>query len=148
MIGENDTLKITDFGISRKVNESEKSKMTARAGTSLFIAPEVIQGSDYNEKADVYSFGILTFEVLFETVEPYGPNPPSNIDMLVSSDPQHRPKIAGDYKISFCHSNEYEEETFKKLIELMSKCWNHEPSERPDFKQIVSTLTEIEDLLE
>lgn len=52
--------KIADFGWTRLLAE----KMTAKVGTFQWMAPEVITGSTYTEKADVYSFGIILWEIV------------------------------------------------------------------------------------
>ncbi|GLE06503.1 hypothetical protein PINS_up015750 [Pythium insidiosum] len=52
--------KLTDFGVSR---ELEDATMTAGVGSSLWMAPEVVQGERYDEKADVYSFGVVLSEL-------------------------------------------------------------------------------------
>lgn len=86
LIGMNDTLKLTDFGISKTINLNSNNKMTMKAGTSLYMAPEVVEGkSDYDQKVDVFSFGILAFDLIFETVDPYGQNPPFGIDFKIAT---------------------------------------------------------------
>jgi serine/threonine protein kinase len=52
--------KLIDFGISC---ERQDVTMTAGVGTSLWMAPEVMQGKRYNEKADVFSFGVILSEL-------------------------------------------------------------------------------------
>ncbi|CAH0482822.1 unnamed protein product [Peronospora belbahrii] len=52
--------KVTDFGVSR---ERSDHTMTAGVGTSLWMAPEVMMGERYDEKADIFSFGVVLSEV-------------------------------------------------------------------------------------
>ncbi|RLN98881.1 hypothetical protein BBJ28_00020545, partial [Nothophytophthora sp. Chile5] len=52
--------KLTDFGVSR---ERSDDIMTSAVGTSLWMAPEVMMGGRYDDKADVYSFGVLLSEI-------------------------------------------------------------------------------------
>jgi serine/threonine-protein kinase TNNI3K len=52
--------KLTDFGISR---EQLDTTMTAGAGSALWMAPEVVMGHRYDEKADIFSFGVLLSEL-------------------------------------------------------------------------------------
>jgi hypothetical protein len=52
--------KLTDFGVSR---ERVDRAMTADIGTSLWMAPEVMVGSAYDEKADIFSFGVVLSEL-------------------------------------------------------------------------------------
>ncbi|KAG1691968.1 hypothetical protein DVH05_025948 [Phytophthora capsici] len=59
--------KLTDFGISR---EQVDRTMTAGVGTSLWMAPEVMLGERYDDKADMFSFGVLLSELDVHTI-PY-----------------------------------------------------------------------------
>ncbi|KAK8850271.1 hypothetical protein M9Y10_018399 [Tritrichomonas musculus] len=61
---------ITDFGLS-KFNENNYSfDQSQQCGTSIYMAPEVFENNQYSEKADVYSFGILMYEVVTDSI-PY-----------------------------------------------------------------------------
>lgn len=67
--GPNDLVqaKITDFGLARKFEDSDggaEAMMTGQAGTFHWMAPEVLENSPYTQKADVYSFGIVMWEIL------------------------------------------------------------------------------------
>ncbi|KAG7392535.1 hypothetical protein PHYPSEUDO_000223 [Phytophthora pseudosyringae] len=55
--------KLTDFGVSRAQYAVQTHAMTAGIGTSFWIAPEVLLGQDYNEQADIYSFGVVLSEL-------------------------------------------------------------------------------------
>lgn len=60
VLNEDYDAKLTDFGVSR---EREDMTMTAGVGTSLWMAPEVMMGKRYDEKADVFSFGVVLSEM-------------------------------------------------------------------------------------
>ncbi|OQR86448.1 protein kinase [Achlya hypogyna] len=61
LLADDWTAKLSDFGISR-VTSLEES-MTSNIGTVAWIAPEVLTGGRYTEKADIYSFGVLLSEL-------------------------------------------------------------------------------------
>ena len=64
LIGTDGTIKISDFGIS-KLMTPEQFSMTIGVGTNKFMAPEIIaEEDDYDEKIDVYSFGVLVYYTL------------------------------------------------------------------------------------
>jgi tRNA A-37 threonylcarbamoyl transferase component Bud32 len=56
-------IKIMDFGLSKMLEEVRKST-TVVGGTPYYVAPEQIEGSDVDARADLYAFGITLFELL------------------------------------------------------------------------------------
>jgi tRNA A-37 threonylcarbamoyl transferase component Bud32 len=135
--------KISDFGISRVLNEKSNTK-TMRVGTALYIAPEVILTNTYDQKCDIFSFAIMMFQVLTLKIDNiYGEknkneneNNFENIELRVANDPNFRPnfpKIYTDLK------------KYNEFIILMRKCWDFDPKERPGFNEITMTLQEIYD---
>ncbi|KAJ0398863.1 hypothetical protein P43SY_010154 [Pythium insidiosum] len=60
LLGASWNAKLTDFGVSREAGDDA---MTAEIGTVAWIAPEVLLGGRYSEKADVYSLGVLLSEL-------------------------------------------------------------------------------------
>lgn len=62
---------VTDFGLSRFKATSVSEKMTGQAGTYHWMAPEVINSQHYTEKADVFSYGIILWEIYTRAI-PYG----------------------------------------------------------------------------
>jgi serine/threonine protein kinase/ankyrin repeat protein len=58
-----DRIKVCDFGLSRRQDMSGLAHMTL-CGTDDYMAPEVIMGEEYNEKADVFSYGIVMYELV------------------------------------------------------------------------------------
>ena len=59
---ENDRIKISDFGVSRFMGD-KSTKMTF-VGTVAWMAPEVIRHEPYSEKVDVWSYGVVIWELL------------------------------------------------------------------------------------
>ena len=55
-------VKIADFGVARVLTDN--GNMTAETGTYRWMAPEVIEHRPYNNKADVFSFGVVIWELL------------------------------------------------------------------------------------
>ncbi|KAG2770405.1 hypothetical protein Pcac1_g18519 [Phytophthora cactorum] len=67
LLNEMHEAKLTDFGVSR---ERLDRTMTAGVGTSLWMAPEVMIGEKYDDKADIFSFGVVLSELDTHTL-PY-----------------------------------------------------------------------------
>ncbi|KAK8837239.1 hypothetical protein M9Y10_036668 [Tritrichomonas musculus] len=120
---------ITDFGLS-KLNESGNSiSQSQQCGTSAYMAPEIFTGSRYNGKADVYSFGILMYEIVTDST-PYpllmsGKMTPFQFTTKVVND-DYRPQFTVPVK--------------KSIQNLIEKCWSNDPHERPTFEQIFKRL--------
>ncbi|XP_069043919.1 mitogen-activated protein kinase kinase kinase 10 [Lepisosteus oculatus] len=119
------TLKITDFGLAREWHKT--TKMSA-AGTYAWMAPEVIKLSLFSKSSDVWSFGVLLWELLTGEV-PY-----REIDALAVAYGVAMNKLTLPIP-STCP------EPFAKLLE---ECWNPSPHSRPPFGTILAQLQAIE----
>ncbi|XP_066098560.1 mitogen-activated protein kinase kinase kinase 10 [Saccopteryx bilineata] len=118
-------LKITDFGLAREWHKT--TKMSA-AGTYAWMAPEVIRLSLFSKSSDVWSFGVLLWELLTGEV-PY-----REIDALAVAYGVAMNKLTLPIP-STCP------EPFARLLE---ECWDPDPHGRPDFSSILKQLEVIE----
>ncbi|XP_077412457.1 protein kinase Npk [Vanacampus margaritifer] len=114
-------LKICDFGASKFL--SHTTHMTV-VGTFPWMAPEVIQSLPVSETCDTYSYGVVLWEMLTREV-PFKGFEGLQVAWLVV-EKQERLTIPTSCPASFA--------------ELMRKCWQAEPKERPQFKQVLVTL--------
>uniref|UniRef100_A0A3B3U064 Mitogen-activated protein kinase kinase kinase n=1 Tax=Poecilia latipinna TaxID=48699 RepID=A0A3B3U064_9TELE len=122
----NKTLKITDFGLAREWHRT--TKMSA-AGTYAWMAPEVIRSSTFSKGSDVWSYGVLLWELLTGEV------PFRSIDGLAVAYGVAMNKLALPIP-STCP------EPFARLME---NCWSPDPHSRPLFTTILDQLTAIEE---
>lgn len=58
-------VKIADFGFAKEVNNINNMMMT-QCGTPLYMAPEVILGNEYNSKSDIWSLGIILYQMMYK----------------------------------------------------------------------------------
>uniref|UniRef100_A0A8D1LR13 Mitogen-activated protein kinase kinase kinase n=1 Tax=Sus scrofa TaxID=9823 RepID=A0A8D1LR13_PIG len=121
----NKTLKITDFGLAREWHRT--TRMSA-AGTYAWMAPEVIKSSLFSKGSDIWSYGVLLWELLTGEV-PY-----RGIDGLAVAYGVAVNKLTLPIP-STCP------EPFAKL---MKDCWQQDPHVRPSFASILEQLTAIE----
>uniref|UniRef100_A0A4W5P5E6 mitogen-activated protein kinase kinase kinase n=1 Tax=Hucho hucho TaxID=62062 RepID=A0A4W5P5E6_9TELE len=119
------TLKITDFGLAREWHQT--TKMSA-AGTYAWMAPEVIKLSLFSKSSDVWSFGVLLWELLTGEV-PY-----REIDALAVAYGVAMNKLTLPIP-STCP------EPFSLLL---AECWSPNPHSRPSFTSILMRLLAIE----
>ncbi|XP_056177144.1 serine/threonine-protein kinase STY46-like [Syzygium oleosum] len=125
LMDENEVVKIADFGVARV--QTQSGVMTAETGTYRWMAPEVIEHRPYDHKADVFSFGIVLWELLTGKL-PYEDVTPLQAAIGVVHKGL-RPTIP--------------EHTHPDLEKLLNECWEREPSLRPEFSEIVEILQQI-----
>lgn len=124
---------ITDFGLSKIFDPYHSmNQSTSDTGTAAYMAPEVISSDKYNTKADVYSFGILMYEVLlgkraYDSLM-HGKKKLTMFQLKTKVCQGLRPEIkTGEIK-----------QSFQKLIE---KCWSANPNDRPTFSELFKKLS-------
>jgi len=110
---------ITDLGLSRPVNKVNDSQIY---GVLPYVAPEVLQGEPYTQAADIYSFGIVTYE-LFANTYPYANLELDDDDLALRVCRGLRPSI-DELKIPTLLKN------------LIKKCWDADPLERPSAEEL------------
>jgi len=122
LVGDNWKVKVCDFGFSRRV--SKDGVMTV-CGTDEWMAPEVMCGDPYDEKADVFSFGMVLTELIT----------------------RRKPALRKPIK-----AFRFEAEAFRQiappecppeLIDLAIDCAHQESTKRPHFKDVLPKLKQL-----
>jgi len=110
---------------SGKGNVNALYKFTIKTGSIPYMAPECMLGQKYNQKVDVFSFGILLWEMFALKIPFKGFNRYDYVERVCKG-PQMRPSTSIK-----CPS------LTKSIIE---ECWNHDAKNRPDFERIATVI--------
>ncbi|KAK6932572.1 Serine-threonine/tyrosine-protein kinase, catalytic domain [Dillenia turbinata] len=126
LIDEDFCLKIVDFGIA--CEEAYCDPFHDDPGTYRWMAPEMIKHKPYGRKVDVYSFGLILWELVTSTI-PYEDMTPIQAAFAVVNK-NLRPPIPEDCPPA--------------MRALIEQCWSLQPEKRPEFWQIVKVLEQFE----
>ncbi|XP_030057776.1 fibroblast growth factor receptor 1 isoform X2 [Microcaecilia unicolor] len=128
LVTEDNVMKIADFGLARDIHHIDYYKKTTNGRLPVkWMAPEALFDRIYTHHSDVWSFGVLLWEIFTLGGSPYPGVPVEELFKLLKDG--HRMD-----KPSNC-TNE--------LYMMMRDCWHAVPSQRPTFKHLVEDLDRI-----
>ena len=118
------TVKLADFGLARELAHT----MTGIQGTVKWMAPEVLSNGPYSDKADIYSFSLIMWEVLMQKkfFEEFKFN--SQLEVQVVNH-DFRPPLP--------------EEMSSAMKQLIQDCWSPDPDSRPPAPEIIKRLLKM-----
>uniref|UniRef100_A0A8C6SRF6 Mitogen-activated protein kinase kinase kinase 7 n=1 Tax=Neogobius melanostomus TaxID=47308 RepID=A0A8C6SRF6_9GOBI len=117
-------LKICDFGTACDI----QTHMTNNKGSAAWMAPEVFEGSNYSEKCDVFSWGIILWEVITRR-KPFDEIGGPAFRIMWAVHNGTRPPLIKNLP--------------KPLESLMTRCWSKDPSQRPSMEEIVRIMNHL-----
>lgn len=121
----NMVVKIGDWGAARASLSRGERTMTHGVGTACWMAPETIKKDRSSKYSDVYSYGIILWEIWTREEVYKGLAPPQIIHAVANE--SLRPPVPEDCPWE----------------DLMVRCWSQLPMDRPDFDEIVEVLNRI-----
>ncbi|KAM7005684.1 ephrin type-A receptor 2-like isoform 2-T2 [Tautogolabrus adspersus] len=129
LVNSNLECKVSDFGLSRVLEDDAEGTYTTRGGKIpiRWTAPEAIAYRKFTSASDVWSFGIVMWEVMAFGERPYWDM--SNHEVMKAINEAFRLPAPMD-----CPSAVYQ---------LMLQCWQHDRSKRPRFTDIVNILDKL-----
>lgn len=125
MVADDLTVKIGDFGMTRDIYETDYY----RKGTKGFLpvrwmAPESLKDGVFSSSSDVFSYGVVLWEMATLASQPYqGLTNDQVLRYVIDGGVMERPENCPD-----------------KLYDLMRRCWQHRPTARPSFLDIIQML--------
>uniref|UniRef100_A0A665TD83 receptor protein-tyrosine kinase n=1 Tax=Echeneis naucrates TaxID=173247 RepID=A0A665TD83_ECHNA len=125
LVTEDNVMKIADFGLARDIHHIDYYKKTTNGRLPVkWMAPEALFDRIYTHQSDVWSFGVLLWEIFTLGGSPYPGVPVEELFKLLKEG--HRME-----KPSACT---------QELYLMMRDCWHAVPSRRPTFQQLVEDL--------
>eukprot|EP00123_Amoebidium_parasiticum_P006791 comp17659_c0_seq1/m.17450 comp17659_c0_seq1/g.17450 ORF comp17659_c0_seq1/g.17450 comp17659_c0_seq1/m.17450 type:complete len:868 (-) comp17659_c0_seq1:184-2787(-) len=125
LVNQNFSIKVSDFGLTVLLENSTDSKNGAVfAGSIPWGAPEVLKGAPATEQSDVYSFGIVLWEILTRRKLYEGIHPMSIGYQVIRKDLRPRPIPE-------------EPSELMEMVSLMKECWDTNPLLRPGFPELM-----------
>lgn len=129
MLSEDFIVRVADFGLSRDVYEKDyysgdnkKTKLPVK-----WMAPESLEKGIYNHKTDVWSYGVLLWELMTRGVTPYPEVDNWDIvNFLKQGRRMQQPSYCPD-----------------ELYDIMLQCWQDDPKRRPSFAQLVTDVSNV-----
>ncbi|XP_045400169.1 tyrosine-protein kinase FRK [Lemur catta] len=123
LVGEHNIYKVADFGLARVFKVDNEDIYESKHEIKLpvkWTAPEAIRANKFSIKSDVWSFGILLYEIITYGKMPYSGMTGAQVIQMLSQ----------NYRLpqpSNCPQQFYN---------IMLECWNAEPKERPTFETL------------
>ncbi|CAN9513495.1 unnamed protein product [Ophioblennius macclurei] len=125
LVTDDNVMKIADFGLARDIHHIDYYKKTTNGRLPVkWMAPEALFDRIYTHQSDVWSFGVLLWEIFTLGGSPYPGVPVEELFKLLKEG--HRM----DQPSTCTH----------ELYMMMRDCWHAVPSQRPTFKQLVEDL--------
>lgn len=133
LVDKNWTVKVADFGLSRLKLETFLSTKNGKGTLSFHIqpqwmAPEVLRSEPSNEKSDVYSYGVVLWELVTQKIPWDTLNPIQIIAAVGFMD--HRLEIPSN--------------TDPQWASIIESCWDSDPQRRPSFQELLERLQELQ----
>lgn len=125
--------KLSDFGISRMRYDID-THMTAGVGTSFWIAPEILCGRDYDERADIYSFGVVLSEIDTDDYPYWNDNHRNEARAKIQEADILTQVAAGQIRPEFSANCPAE------ILAIADACLQRNPRDRPTAAEIVTVL--------
>ncbi|KAJ2947391.1 hypothetical protein O0L34_g17162 [Tuta absoluta] len=126
LIGDDNIVKISDFGMSREEEEYIVSGGMKQIPIK-WTAPEALNFGKYTSLCDVWSYGVLMWEIFSKGDTPYAG----------MSNSRAREKIDAGYRMPA------PEGCAEEVYALMLRCWEYEPDKRPHFHQVYTLIDNI-----
>ena len=130
LLDHNYHVKITDFGVSKIINilYEKGQEIKGKLGTTHWMPPEIMKSYKYEEKSDVFSYGMILYEIITGDIPYYGLFPNQIVGLVADCR-----KIVQVPEIT---SNPY-------LRKIVVECLKYDIDDRPSFEEIIYYLEKV-----
>lgn len=129
LVDKNWTVKVADFGLSRLKRETFLTTKTGK-GTPQWMAPEVLRNEPSDEKSDVYSYGVILWELVTQKI------PWENLNSM---------QVIG--AVGFMNQRlDIPSDVDPQWTSIILSCWDSDPQQRPSFQELLEKLRELQRL--
>uniref|UniRef100_A0A671UUL6 Tyrosine-protein kinase n=1 Tax=Sparus aurata TaxID=8175 RepID=A0A671UUL6_SPAAU len=126
LVNDSLVVKVSDFGMARYVLDDQYTSSSGAKFPVKWSPPEVFNFCKYSSKSDVWSFGVLMWEVFTEGRMPFEQNQNHEVVTLVTKGHRlYRPKMAT-----------------AAIYDIMQLSWHERPEERPSFSQLCLLISD------
>ncbi|THU62651.1 hypothetical protein C4D60_Mb01t07330 [Musa balbisiana] len=127
LVDKNWTVKVGDFGLSRLKHETCLTTKTGK-GTPQWMAPEVLRNEPSDEKSDVYSYGVILWELVTEEIPWYNLN---SMQVVAA--------------VGFMNQRlDLPKDLDPQWVSIIESCWHSEPKCRPNFQELIERFRDLQ----
>jgi len=132
MIAKDGSLKLADFGIAKDLDQTQLTSANCAVGTAAYMAPEQCRAQNITPRTDLYSLGVVMFELLTGTRPFSGESSVEIFQKHLQEKPQKPSRLVYDIPAGF--------DTL--VLHLMEKIPDRRP---PDARTVADSLTRLEE---
>lgn len=127
LVDKNWMVKVADFGLSRVKHETYLTTRTGK-GTPQWMAPEVLRNERSDEKSDIYSFGVILWELATQKI------PWEHLNAM---------QVIG--AVGFMNQRlDIPEDVDSRWTSIIESCWDSDPQKRPSFQELLEKLKDMQ----
>ncbi|XP_030474633.1 uncharacterized protein LOC115692019 isoform X2 [Syzygium oleosum] len=127
LVDKNWNVKVGDFGLSRLKHEAYLTTKTGK-GTPQWMAPEVLRNEASDEKSDVYSYGVVLWEIATQKI------PWDNLNAV---------QVIG--AVGFMNQRlDIPHDVEPQWASIIESCWHSDPKCRPTFQELLERLKDLQ----
>ncbi|XP_056225603.1 tyrosine-protein kinase TXK [Seriola aureovittata] len=127
LVNEHNVVKVSDFGMTRYVLDNQYTSSSGAKFPVKWSPPEVLHYSKYSSKSDVWSFGVVMWEIYSEGRTPFENR--SNLEVV--NDITRGIRLYRPHRAS------------QPLYAIMYRCWHEKPQGRPPFSELLEEIRKL-----